>query len=165
METTTGRFGDRFRLTLLTNDPQLAARADQAGIDRIGIDVERLGKAQRQSGMNSRISEHEFADLSRIAPSVRRAALFARLNPAHSHPEYEVETALELGAQVLMLPHFRSAEEVAVFVRAIRGRAVVQILVETALAAASIRQILAVHGIDEVMIGLNDLRMQLALAN
>ena len=36
--------GDRFRLTLFTNRPALALAADRAGVDRIGPDLERLGK-------------------------------------------------------------------------------------------------------------------------
>ena len=75
------RFGIDFRFTLITRNPALAQRGDAAGIDRIGIDIERLGKAARQSGLESaRISEHELSDLRRLAPAVRHAALFARLN-------------------------------------------------------------------------------------
>ena len=39
-----------FRLTLWTADAALAARADAAGVDRIGVDLDRLGKAERQAG-------------------------------------------------------------------------------------------------------------------
>ena len=39
------RFGESFRLTLVTDDAALAARADRAGVNRIGVDIERLGKA------------------------------------------------------------------------------------------------------------------------
>ena len=35
-------YGNQFRLTLLTCDPALALAADQAGVDRIGVDLERL---------------------------------------------------------------------------------------------------------------------------
>ena len=46
-------FGDEFRLTLITNDPGLAAKADHIGINRIGLDLEQLGKAERQEGQES----------------------------------------------------------------------------------------------------------------
>src|SRR5262245_4950495 len=64
-----------------------------------------------------------------------------------------------------MLPFFRTAEEVDVFARWIGGRAKAVVLVETAAAAVRIRDIAAVPGIDEVMFGLNDLRLQLGVSN
>jgi hypothetical protein len=159
------RFGDDFCLTLLTRDPQLAAAADQAGVNRIGIDLEYLGKAERQQGLNTRLDRHDWNDLSAVQSVVHRADLFVRINPIHSGTEAEIETALELGARVLMLPAFRTAGEVGIFVRAIRGRALAIALVEMAPAVVRIREILEVPGVDEVMLGLNDLRLQMGVAN
>lgn len=51
------------------------------------------------------------------------------------------------------------------FARLVRGRAKVVILVETAASVVRIREILSVSGIDEVMFGLNDLRLQLDVSN
>ena len=71
-----GRFGDDFRFTLITNDPALAARADRAGVDIIGVDIERLNKAARQGHIKrARISDHELADLAtpRAGGAERRA--------------------------------------------------------------------------------------------
>lgn len=158
-------FGARFRLTLITDDPPLAAEADAAGIERIGVDLERLGKADRQAGNDTRLSQHTWDDLAAIAPAVGRADLFVRTNPIHAGSEREIETALELRARVLMLPSFRTADEVASFVRMVRGRAQVLVLVELAPAVVRIRDILAVPGIDEVMLGLNDLHLQFGAAN
>lgn len=165
METRTARFGDDFRLTLITNDRQLAADADRAGVDRVGVDLERLGKARRQAGHDTRLSQHGWDDLSKIAQSVNQADIFVRINPICPDTRAEIETALELGAGVLMLPSFRTAAEVATFVRAVRGRAHVMILVELAPAIIRIREILAVPGVDEVMLGLNDLYLQLGVSN
>jgi hypothetical protein len=36
-------FGEAFRLTLITDDVALAGAADRAGVDRIGLDFERIG--------------------------------------------------------------------------------------------------------------------------
>ena len=163
MKTTS--FGDDFCLTLITNDAGLAADADRAGVNRIGVDLEYLGKAERQPGPDTRLSQHDWDDLSRISRCVKRADLFVRINPIHAGTEAEIETALELGAKVLMLPSFRTAGEAATFVRAVRGRARVSILVEMAPAVVRIREILDVPGIDEVMIGLNDLHLQFGVAN
>jgi hypothetical protein len=158
-------FGDAFRLTLLTNDPALAATADRAGVDRIGLDLERLGKAERQTGLNTRLSEHRIEELTAIGEVVENAELFVRVNPINPGSEAEIETVLRHGADVIMLPYFRAAAEVATFVRLVGGRASTMILVETASALVRIRDILAVPGIDEVMAGLNDLRLDLAVHN
>lgn len=158
-------FGDAFRLTLLTNDPALAAKADRAGVDRIGLDLERLGKAERQAGLDTRLSNHSIDELATIGAAIARAELFVRLNPVHDGTGDEVEVALRSGAKVLMLPYFRTAAEVAAFVAAVGGRAAVILLVETASALVRIREILGVPGIDEVMAGLNDLRLELAVDN
>jgi hypothetical protein len=158
-------FGDTFCLTLITNDAGLTANADRAGVNRIGIDLEYLGKAERQPNPDTRLSRHDWDDLSRISGCVQQADLFVRINPIHAGTEVEIETALELGAKVLMLPSFRTAGETATFVRAVRGRARASILVEMAPAVVRIREILDVPGIDEVMIGLNDLHLQCGVAN
>ena len=150
---------------MLTPDPGLAAAGDHAGVQRIGIDFEHLGKAERQAGYDTRLSRHEWSDLAAVAAVLRRARAFARLNPIHDGSPDEVERALSCGARVLMLPFFRTAGEVERFVALVRGRAEVMVLVETAPAAVRIRDIIAVHGVDEIMIGLNDLRLQLGVAN
>jgi len=158
-------FGDDFRLTLLTDDPAVAAIADSSGVDRIGIDLERLGKAERQSGFDTRLSNHRVEDLPAIAGSLARAELFVRINPINAETAGEVEAVLGAGAQVVMLPYFRTAGEVETFVRLIDGRARTMILLETASAVARIREILEVPGVSEVMVGLNDLRLELGVQN
>jgi citrate lyase beta subunit len=158
-------FGDRFRLTLLTADPRRAASADRAGVDRIGIDRESLGKAKRQAGVDARFSGHDWQDLQVVAAAVAHAELFVRINPLHDGTAAEVETALRLGARVLMLPGIRTSADVQHFVRLVAGRATVSILIELAPAVVRIREILQTPGVDEVMLGLNDLHLQLGAAN
>jgi len=155
-----------FVLTAITNDPGLAARADAAGVDRVGIDIERLNKSARQGHLaHARLSNHRLADLADLTPVVRRAALFARLNPLHRESADEVATALAGRASVLMLPFFTRAAEVESFVRLIDGRARVVLLLETAAALVRLRDILAVAGVDEVMVGLNDLHLSTGVGN
>ena len=158
-------FGDAFRLTLLTSDPALAVTADRAGVNRIGLDLERLGKAERQAGEDTRLSDHRIEELAVIARSISRAELFVRLNRSNPGTRDEIDAALQFGAKVIMLPYFRTAGEVDAFVRHVAGRAAVIVLIETASALVRIREILAVPGIGEVMTGLNDLRFELGVQN
>src|SRR3569833_3077497 len=117
-------YGARFTLTLVTDDPALAAEADVAGVQRIGIDIERLGKAGRQAAQpQARISAHTLDDLARLAPVVRKARLFCRLDPPHAGTREQIERALDRGAGVLMLPYFADSEDAARFVELVDGRA------------------------------------------
>jgi hypothetical protein len=158
-------FGVTFRLTLVTSDPILAAAADRSDVDYVGIDLDVIGKAARQSDEDSRLSAHKPEDLAIIGASVTKAKLFARVNPINPQTPFEIENVLRRGAQAIMLPYFRTVEEVAEFVGMVGNRAQISILIETASAAVRIREIVAVPGIQEVMVGLNDLRRELRVAN
>jgi hypothetical protein len=158
-------FGDAFRLTLITDDPVLAANADRAGVDRIGPDLEQFGKIERQAGLNTRLSQHTIEDVAKVGRALERARLFVRVNPINASTAAEVDSAIARGARLLMLPFFRTVDEVETFVRLVDGRASVMLLVETAAAVVRLREILAVPGISEIMVGLNDLHLELAVNN
>ena len=158
-------FGQNFCLTLITNDPALAHMADRCGVNRIGLDLEYLDKAPRQTGLDTRLSEHKEQDIPGLRQVLQQAALFVRVNPLNPGSAAEVERVLQHGAQVIMLPFFRTGSEVDTFVRLVNGRARVIMLVETASAVVRIEEILAVPGISEIMIGLNDLRLELQVHN
>jgi citrate lyase beta subunit len=154
-----------FTLTLWTDDPVLAAEADAAGVDRIGLDLDVLGKAVRQRGRATWISPHRLEAVEQVGAALRRAALFARTNPLHDGTAAEVEHLLAGGARVLMLPMFRTPEELKRFLALVGGRAAVVPLVETADAAARVDELLAIDGVDELHVGLNDLSLELGLRN
>jgi hypothetical protein len=159
------RFGDAFRLTLVTDDPVLAANADRAGVDRIGPDLEQLGKIERQAGLSTRLSRHEIDDVATVGRALTRAKLFVRVNPINASTAAEVDAVIARGARLLMLPFFKTVDEVETFVRLVDGRASVILLVETAAAVVRLREILAVPGTGEIMVGLNDLRLELGVNN
>jgi citrate lyase beta subunit len=152
-------------LTLWTNAPDLAARADAAGIDRVGLDLETIGKHERQAGLGTWISSHSEQDLPALAAVLSRARLFARTEPSNPELGDQVERLIEAGVQVLMLPMFSSAEEVARFADHVAGRATVVLLLETAEAMRRIDEIVAVAGVDEIHLGLNDLALSIGATN
>src|SRR5687767_15022322 len=66
-----------FILTLWTNDPAVARRADAAGVDRIGLDLETYGKAERQpKTLSTWISTHHENQLPALREVVRSGKLF-----------------------------------------------------------------------------------------
>lgn len=157
---------EKFLLTAITSDPAFIRAADNAGVDRVGIDIERLGKACRQGHIaGSRISDQRLEELSIVAQHVRRAEVFVRVNPVHARSGTEIDQAVALGAQTVMLPQFKSAEEVERFVELLGGRATPVLLLETAEALAQLNDIVRVGGVTEVMVGLNDMHMALGMSN
>ncbi|NSJ55782.1 aldolase/citrate lyase family protein [Enterocloster clostridioformis] len=152
-------------LMYITNNPVTAQIAQEAGVDRIWIDMEYIGKDERQGGMNTVKNHHTIDDINKLRPIVTDAELMVRVNPLHSatadycSSEDEINQVIEAGADVIMLPMFRTADDAKKFVRYVNGRAKVQLLVETYEAVANIDSILEVPGIDEIHIGLNDLHL------
>lgn len=146
-----------FTLTLMTASPAQAAAAQAAGVDRIGIDLEVRGKAERQVSRPSWIAGHSLDDLRAVASCLRTAKLFARIHPFALGGREELEQVLSLGAQVVMLPMFTSAAQAIEFVRAVDGRAVPVLLVETVPAVDDLDALLRSDRDFEIHVGLNDL--------
>lgn len=152
-------------LMYITNNPAIAEIAQTAGVDRIWVDMEYIGKEERQGGMDTVKSRHTIADIKKIRPVVTTSELLVRVNPIHEATdsylgtEEEVEQTIAAGADVIMLPMFRTKAEVARFLKAVNGRAKTVLLFETAESVENIDEILSLPGIDEVHIGLNDLHL------
>lgn len=159
-------FGDDFKLTLWTNDPALAARADAAGVDRIGLDLETLGKAERQPAkLGTWISPHSPDQLPALRAAIQRGKLFSRINPINPGSRDEINLLLDYGVQVMMLPMFKTPEEVATFVELVDGRCEKVLLLEHRDAADRVEEIVKVPGLTEVHVGLNDLTLSLKMSN
>ena len=149
------------KLMYITNDTEVAKAVQNAGVDRIFIDLEIMGKYERQGHLDTVISHHEMKDVSKIRDVIDAAKLLVRLNPLHSETKKEVNQAILNGADILMLPMFKKATEVADFINFVDKRVEVSLLLETYEALLNIDDILKVEGIDEIHIGLNDLHLNM----
>ena len=147
------------KLMYITNDQQIAGIAQNAGTDKIFVDLEVLGKAERQGSIDSVKSHHTVDDVARIRQILTRAELLVRVNPLYEGSKQEIDRVIAGGAQIVMLPMAKSAKEVEQFIRFVNGRARVNLLLETREADEALDNILALGGIDEVLIGLNDLHL------
>lgn len=150
-------------LMYITNNPQIAEIAQKAGVDRIWVDMESLDKELRQGGMDTVQSSHTVDDIKKIRPVVTTAELQVRINHMYEKSKEEIEMVIEAGADVIMLPYFKTKKEVEDFVRFVGGRAKTIALVETKESCEKIDEILDVEGIDEIHIGLNDLHLSYGL--
>ena len=149
----------------ITNKPHIAQIAETAGVDRIFVDMEFIGKKQRQGGMDTVQNYHTLDDVKLIAQAITSAELLVRINPIHEatsayiSSQEEIDRTIENGAQILMLPYFKTVEEVEKFITAVNGRAKTMLLLETPEAVNIIDDILKLKNFDEIFIGLNDLSL------
>lgn len=148
-------------LTFITNEPAIASAASLAGIDRIMVDLERIGKAQRQSNRSLFLSDHQIEDIAGVRTAAERSQVMVRVNSLHSGSHMEIERVLQQGADLLMLPYFHSLVEVSEFLEMVDGRAAAVLLVETAGSLAILPELCKVPHIAEIHLGLNDLSISL----
>lgn len=155
------------KLMYITNKPEIASIADAAGVDRIFIDMEYIGKSERQGGLDTVRNHHTVEDARAVKKVLSNAQLMVRVNPIHDatseycSTEDEIDAVIDAGADVIMLPYFKTVEEVERFVKAVDGRARVFPLLESAKALECLDSISDVQGIDEIYIGLNDMSLDL----
>lgn len=153
------------KLMYITNQPEIARIADKNGVDRIFVDLETLGKQERQGGMDTVQSRHSIEDISRVKAVVEKAKIMVRVNPLHDatgeflSSKDEIDAVIEAGADIIMLPYFKSVKEVETFIQYVNGRVKVLPLIETPEAVECIDEILVLDGLDEIFVGLNDLSL------
>ena len=148
---------------LITNDPSLAQHAERCGVGRIFIDLEYIGKKERQGHRDTLMSKHEISDISLVKGALHDAELLVRVNPLYDGTPDEIDAAIDAGADLLMLPMFESHDELQRFATLVNNRIPVIPLVETSAAIQDIDNIVRVNGLEEIYIGLNDLHLDMGL--
>ncbi len=139
---------------LFTADVAQAIEAQAAGITSVIVDWENQGKYERQRHYDTEINRHSSAELQALTGKLP-LPVTVRIN-GFPRGEAEIETALDHGAKVLMLPMAHTPAEVEKFLRCVRGRARTIVQIETAELAGKCAD-LAQLGWDYAFIGLNDL--------
>ena len=153
----------------IANKPTVAEIAEAAGVDWIFLDMEFIGKDSRQGGLDTVQNHHTVNDIANIKAAVKKAKVLVRVNPIHEAlPNYpsskeEIDASIAAGADILMLPFFKTVEEVKEFIRLVDGRAKTLLLMETVEAANLVDEILEVPGIDMIHLGLNDMHLELGM--
>ena len=153
------------KLMYITNNPDVAMIAEQAGVDWIFVDLEYIGKADRQGGMDTVQSHHTIEDIASVRKVVKKSKLLVRCNPIHDKTKdycsskEEINAIIKNGADLIMLPFFKSVAEVKRFLKYVKGRVKTVLLVETPEAVDCIDKILKLKGINYLHIGINDLSL------
>jgi len=146
----------------ITNRPEVALVAEKYGVDRIWVDLETLGKEERQHNMNTVKSHHTIADIAAIKPLLTRAEMLVRVNSWHEGSQAEIDAVIENGADIIMLPYWKTVQEVDNFLAAVNGRCRTTLLLETKEAVECVDEVLK-RRFDEIHIGLNDLSISYGL--
>lgn len=148
----------------ITNDVKVAKYFEECGIDDIMVDLETIGKAERQKGLNAVLSNHSFDDITKIKSVLSTSKCLVRVNPIHENSKKEIDEAIDRGADILMLPMFRTREEVELFIGLVGSRTEKYLLLETPQALVRVDEITSVKGIDAIHVGLNDLSIGMGLS-
>lgn len=150
-------------LMYITNDPVVAQIAEKNGVQRVWIDLETLGKEERQKNMNTVKSHHSIHDIEVISNVLTTSELLVRVNPINPGSEEEINQVISAGADMIMLPMWKSVEDVRQFLGFVNGRVKTTLLLETKEAVECVDQVLELGGFDEIHIGLNDLHLSYGL--
>ena len=146
-------------LMYITNNTDVALIAEKNGVNRVWIDMETLGKEERQKDRDSVKSHHTVQDVREIKRILTKAELMVRVNPWNENSQKEIEEVISAGADVIMLPMWKTPDEARSFISLINGRTKTCLLLETKEAVECIDQVLQDKLPDEIHIGLNDLHL------
>ncbi len=151
------------KLFYITNKPAVALIAEKYGVDRIWVDLETMGKAERQKHMDSVKSQHSIQDIEVISKLLTSSELMVRINPWHDGSIDEIEKVIAAGADRIMLPMWKTYEEADSFLKAVNKRVRTNLLLETKEAVECLDDILEHPLLEEIHIGLNDLHLSYGL--
>ena len=144
-------------LFLFTVDPSWGRDVVAAGAAGLIVDWERRGKARRQAGEGTQINSDTLDDLVAMRAATP-GRLLCRINGYGPWTAGEVDDAVAAGADEILLPMVRSAEQVDRTLDAVAGRCGLGILIETQDAVERAAE-LARRPLTRVYVGLNDLRI------
>lgn len=147
------------KLMYITNALDVALIAQKYGVDRIWIDLETLGKEERQAGLDAVKSHHTVNDIRTIKPHLSTSEMLVRINRWNENSIHEINAVVDAGADIIMLPYWKTVEEVQKFTATVRKRCKTTLLLETKEAVDCIDEVLRIGGFDEIHIGLNDLHL------
>ncbi len=141
----------------------MALKAEKCGVDRIMVDLEIEGKKERQGHLDTVISNHSIEDIYKIRASISKSKIVVRINPISKKSKEEIDNVIMAGADIIMLPMFRTYSDVKLFLDFVNSRVKVCLLLETYEAYKNLNKIISLENIDEIHVGLNDLHLSMKL--
>ena len=133
-------------------------------IDTVFVDLEIIGKRKRQANTSSLISNHSYEDISKLKKIVKGTNLGVRINPINTNSKFEINESIKRGAEVIMLPMFKTVDEVLKCIEIIEGRCQIDLLFETPEALENISNF-PLNDIRFSHFGINDISLALKYRN
>ena len=150
-------------LFYITNDIIEAEIVDSLDINWIFIDLESIGKKERQAGRNTVLSNHSVSDIQKIKNRVNNTKILVRCNPIGQWSENEFDKINSRCNEVdmVMLPYFKTTEEVKNFIDLLDTTKIEpSLLIETLDAIKNLEEIIKIFPFKYVHIGLNDINIE-----
>jgi len=152
-----------FELFLFSTDPTTVTASVAAGVSGVVVDWERVGKRHRQAGADTQIGEDTVDDLCRVRGCTSSRILCRIDNNVHLLDE-QIEEAVAAGANEILLPMVRSADQVEAVLARSGERCGVGILIETEAVLGELDDI-ATLPLSRAYVGLNDLAIDRGSTN
>ncbi len=152
-----------FELLLFTTNTSFANECLSAGIDAIIIDWENQGKHERQKKYDTQINQDSYDDLITMRKAID-GNIICRINQYTNTSNYEIQKAIEGGADEILLPMVKTVDQVEAFVNTVNNQVKCGILIETK-ECLNILPKLAHFQLHRMYIGLNDLQISKGTPN
>lgn len=154
-----------FNYIAISNNPAQAIILDSVGVQQIMVDAEINGKHERQGSKNTIISDHQISDIKAIKKLNLSAEILCRINPYYAGTENEINEAIDLGVDRIMIPMIASLDDFKKVVEIVDNRCRVIPLIETPYSLFKINDIIAISEINQIHFGLNDLYLAMGMKN
>jgi hypothetical protein len=148
---------------MVVDNAEIAEFVSRNGVAKLFVDLEYMGKDERQKGLDTWKSRQGPEDVTRIREAAPDAHLLVRVNPLHDGSKAEIDDALFRGANTIMLPMFHTCDELARFYDLLGGRAEALPLFETKASLDNLLDMTETLPLTQLHIGLNDLHLDAQL--
>lgn len=149
-----------FKFLMIVDDPAIAGFISENGVDRLFVDLETLGKAERQGHLDTVQSVQTMDTVSRVRDGAPNGHLLVRINPFHTGTKSELDEVIARGADSVMLPMFHDLDTLAQFLDLLDNRIEALPLFETVGAINALPTIIEQLPLTGLHIGLNDLSIE-----
>lgn len=125
------------------------------------IDLETLGKQERQGHLPTWKSKQTVEDISVIKASSKDNPILVRIDPINPFSHLQIDDVIARGADIIMLPMFKTVSDYEQFGNLVNGRAELLPLFETSSSLDILPMIIDKYAPVHAHIGLNDLHLDM----
>lgn len=149
------KLNENFQLFVFHRHLALDMACIEGGANGIIVDLETVGKSERQSGVDTEINDHSVQDLMQIKKK-SAAYVICRINALNQDSQKEIDQVIEAGADEILVPMIKQNNEVKEIFRLVKERKPIGLMIETKEAIAIANQ-LDQYPLARAYVGLNDL--------